>query len=680
MIFNSMKTLNYKIVGILAFLVGVFCAPLFAYAATQSYTVPGTYTFTVPAFNTLTVIVSGAGGSGGGGTWFHGSDYFQSAGAIGNPGGRSLFGSSIIGYGGAPGECQYPEANLGAGGCGGWNNIDLTYQQWWGKASGGDQNTIGGGALGGEGGCGYPCSNDAFDYLGGKSGGNGGMAKKTFTVGTLSIGSTVSVTVGAGGTPVWYETEIGAFSSGAGGGGSVTITWTDAKPDCRIWVDENPIQKGEQTFLRWSSAGADTFYITYVGYVTGSGRAQVGPSATTKYEGTVMGSTGEGNCEQTLTVESGPPPSCEKQPYCDAATDTQYNVNTSCEYVAAGSCSQIAGPNFDLKVNGSDAPPPVRAGDSFYFTWTSEDVKNCVPRMASNVDAWWTNGAGVSVGGYLPTTYGNAGSYIATGVPHSLSRGGTYTYMAQCESTIAVERSLPFAFLLGTETVFAATLYDSTPVTATVCPAGQRVVNGRCVSAVPACTLSAPPVVRGQLFTFAYTTQNATSARIDPDVGVVAAVSFGTKSHTAPNVTTPYTMTVGDSASNSATCFATLTVHDTCTPGCVEKRRYECVDGDFVDVGACSAVPSVNIGVSPALVRQGSTTKVPWSSQNTSACAVTGSNDDGPWRGLQSPPSGQPTSAIQSRTIYTISCIATSGVAVPPKSATVNIIPVFEEQ
>lgn len=42
----------------------LFLLPQLAFAGSQSYTTPGTYTFTVPSYGTLTVTVSGAGGGG----------------------------------------------------------------------------------------------------------------------------------------------------------------------------------------------------------------------------------------------------------------------------------------------------------------------------------------------------------------------------------------------------------------------------------------------------------------------------------------------------------------------------------------------------------------------------------------------------------------------------------------
>ncbi len=162
---------------------------------------------------------------------------------------------------------------------------------------------------------------------------------------------------------------------------------------------------------------------------------------------------------------------------CPAVTDVCPNLGgvqatvPSGYHLDSGQCIANGSPSFDLKVNGSDTPPSVRAGDTFYFTWTSQNVQNCTPYMVSGTDVWWTGGAGVSAGGYLPTSYGNPSSYASTGLGRSLSVAGTYTYAARCESTVAFVWPAWLQRITNMFTAFAATLYDSVPVTVTICPA-----------------------------------------------------------------------------------------------------------------------------------------------------------------------------------------------------------------
>ncbi|OGG62798.1 hypothetical protein A3C21_00820 [Candidatus Kaiserbacteria bacterium RIFCSPHIGHO2_02_FULL_59_21] len=304
----------------LFFLLPFLLAPQLALAGSQTYSSPGTYTFAVPAYGSLTVTVNGAGGGGGGGA------------GNGASGGQSSFYGIIAGGGGGgiggPNFDGKEASQQGAGGSGG-------------SASGGDVNTSGssgqsspfqglfnggdggaspnggaggaGGVLdiaggsnvgqsgnlpgGGGGGGGSPCAN-CYKQGGG---GGGGYASKTYSQGALPGSVTVVVGGGGGngGGSQW------GYAGGSGAPGRVSITWTDpSPPTCSISVDQNPINQPGGTTLRWSSANADWFYITNVSYVTPnqSASTSVAPSQTTTYNGTVSGPGGSGSCSVTLTV------------------------------------------------------------------------------------------------------------------------------------------------------------------------------------------------------------------------------------------------------------------------------------------------------------------------------------------------------------------------------------------
>lgn len=132
----------------------------------QYYSAPGSYTYTVPAgITAVEVTVAGGGGAGMSG----GSN------AYANSGSASSFGA----------HCT---ASGGQGGRG--TSIDMLGATH-GNASGGDFNLIGGGSPGGRGGVYMSSSSFAAG-----DGGNGGLCRRIVT---LSSGSTVTVTVGAGG-------------------------------------------------------------------------------------------------------------------------------------------------------------------------------------------------------------------------------------------------------------------------------------------------------------------------------------------------------------------------------------------------------------------------------------------------------------------------------------------------
>lgn len=165
----------------------------------QSYTTAGSSNFTVPSYNTLTVEVWGGGGGG------------AELPAGGN-GGQSSWNSTVIAGGGQGGRA-------GAGG---------------GTASGGDINTSGSAGSGQNGGA-SPNGGAGGQYLlgpsgwsgitpgggGGGEGGGGGAgaySRKTYSAGTLSVGASIPVVVGAKGA-------VTSCCSGPGAVGRVTITW-----------------------------------------------------------------------------------------------------------------------------------------------------------------------------------------------------------------------------------------------------------------------------------------------------------------------------------------------------------------------------------------------------------------------------------------------------------------------
>lgn len=321
------------IVGMLAWIF----LPVVVAAGSASYATPGTYSFSVPAYGSLTVQVWGGGGAGGG--------FFQYA--PGGPGGTSSFGNALgatggsggagvtraddptprpggpggAGYGGdsnltggsglsgSPGE-MYVSACGGVSGAGG----SAPYGGVGGAAvsmtaTGNPGIAPGGGASGGAGATMYSWPEGGGNYFecayaGG--GGGGGYAAKAYSSGQLTPGSTVTVVVGSGGVPWLYNGQTYNAAGGYGASGRVTISWTNPPPaSCSVSLSPNPISQGQSSTLSWSATNADSYvYIQSVGYVSGSsGTFTVAPSGTTDYSCYASGTGGsDGWHGATLTV------------------------------------------------------------------------------------------------------------------------------------------------------------------------------------------------------------------------------------------------------------------------------------------------------------------------------------------------------------------------------------------
>ena len=114
-----------------------------------------------------------------------------------------------------------------------------------------------------------------------------------------------------------------------------------------------------------------------------------------------------------------------------------------------------------------------------------------------------------------------------------------------------------------------------------------------------------------------------------------------------------------------------------------------CVSPYFCSAGSAtciSSVPSFNSGengltghlqIRPSLVRKGKTATAYWNVSNVESCTVKGNTvDQSGWSGTSGT---QTTSALTSRTTYTLDCLKLDGTHLI-ESALVNIVPEFEEQ
>lgn len=165
--------------------------------------VAGSYGILIPAYDTLTMEIWGAGGGGGGTTGSRASDQNT---WFGGTGGQSSFA--------APSGTIYANGGTGGGNCSGVGSgsngspADGYY---------GDAHTLGGGNAGGS-----PMS--WSPYVGGY-GGNGGYVRKTWRAddtGAPAVGGTYTLVLGSGGAG-GYATWA---SGNPGAGATARLTWT----------------------------------------------------------------------------------------------------------------------------------------------------------------------------------------------------------------------------------------------------------------------------------------------------------------------------------------------------------------------------------------------------------------------------------------------------------------------
>lgn len=227
---------------------------------------------------------------------------------------------------------------------------------------------------------------------------------------------------------------------------SGTLTVTPASPStpptspsssgnlsCSITFDQNPINRGDQTQIHWSSTGAQLFYINNIGYVGGSGSAILAPGSGNTVScptaslvvsntqcppgyvlqndscvfsgGCPVGYVLQGNqctfssCPSgyvkqgnqcVLQGQCGTPPVCQGNNLVNSCTGA--TIQTCSLGCASGAC--IAPPA--LNANLRAAPSLLHVGDTSTISWSSTNAASCSAH-GSNGDSW----TGVSSSGKM---------------------------------------------------------------------------------------------------------------------------------------------------------------------------------------------------------------------------------------------------------------------------------------
>jgi hypothetical protein len=624
----------------------ILACPLVAFAGAQSYTSPGTYTFSVPAYSSLTVQVWGAGGGGSGG-----ADYGASYGGGGGGYSAQTFGPGITGNvtvavgsggGGGPTWGYFVNGTLyndygGPGSSGGWSSF-------------GSYLSAGGGAGAPQSGSGYAGSGGygSTAYGGWGGGGWGGGGGNGAYGGSGGAGGTYNGPVpgwgwwvsgqsgsspgggGGGGAPPEQNNGSSYGSGGSGGSGApgeVYISWTAPPPTCSVSISPHPSAysySGTPVTVSWSSSYADQVYINNIGWVGTSGSTNVASQTNTDYSCVGYSSAyGYGAWNSaSLTVNAPSPPSA--------------SISASPSSIQVGQSSNIT------------ATYNAGSGDAL----TCTDISN------------YASGANGLVG---PCTPFNK-TYQFT--PAS---AGTYTFYA--------------AALTHYYTSWAT--YAHTSVTVSNPP--------------PSCTLSASPttITQGGSSTLSWSCSNATSctgtnfstggaASGSVQVSPTQSTSYG-GSCTGPGGTSnfsPSSLTVTVACQPAYSCSG-QTIQYT-SASCQVSNVQTCASPGYCSAGSSTCLyPAISFNPNgsytghlqlvPNIVKQGESTHVHWNVSNAQSCTVTGTNGDS-WTGEASPSNGQTSGPITSQTTYTLACTAYGTNPNINESRTVNVAPSYQEQ
>jgi len=345
---------------------------------------------------------------------------------------------------------------------------------------------------------------------------------------------------------------------------SVTVTVTYPAPTVSISADPQTILLGESATLSWSSTYADSATIDQsIGSVPVNGSTMVSPGQTTTYTITATGLGGTATDSVTVTVLYPPTATISADPETillgASATLTWSSTHTVSCVIEPG-------------VGTVDPSGSIPVSPTVTTTYTI---------TATGPGGTATDTVTVTVL-YLPTVTISAD-------PESIIIGGssTLTWSSTYADTCEIQPDVGTVDPTGSTTVSPT---ETTTYTITATGPGGTATDTVTVTVLylPTVTISADPesIIIGESSTLTWTSTNADTCEIQPDVGTVDPTGATTVS---PTETTTYTITA-TGPGGSATDTVTVTVSET-----------------FPE-------PTVSLSADPSSIEQGESTTLSWTS------------------------------------------------------------------
>jgi hypothetical protein len=439
-----------------------------ALAQTQTYSTPGTYTFTVPA-GVTTVTVKAWGGGGGGGHSDDGNSGQSSGGGGGGGGGYrtgtfTVSGGQIITVvvgGGGVGANDDGEAgtsggnssaahssgtitaNGGAGGGAGVNETTPGSGGAGGSGSGGSggftggTGAAGGASTGGKGGGGAGDANNGGNGTGRTTGGAGGTASggEGGDGGNSSDDGDNGATYGGGGGGTGDDASTNDIG-GDGGNGGVVLSWTcsDNITNMGTTATSPVCQGGTSTVTVTSTTLADGTYTVYYNLI--GANTATAQSASMTFSGvtgtfTTIALANDGATLITITSVG-----C-----ANVVTGQDFTagvvVNEAMDYgtITSGNQTFCAGSNDPANISFSTAPS---GSGSFSYQWYYQDGIVACPTGTST--AGWNSIGGANSNSYNPPSGLTASrTYACFVTPGGSPTCGTPTWASGCRQVTVLE-------------------------------------------------------------------------------------------------------------------------------------------------------------------------------------------------------------------------------------------------
>ncbi len=362
----------------------------------------------------------------------------------------------------------------------------------------------------------------------------------------------------------------------------LTVTVADAPAVTSFTATPATITVGQSATLQWAATGdAITASIDQgVGTVSPAtgGSTTVSPTATTTYTITVTDSNGvSAQADATVTVSAAPTLTFSADP----AEITSQQSSTLTWTASSGVSAKI-----DPDVG---AVAPVAGGSVQVSPLTTTTYTLTV------LDA-----NGFETAATATVTVTDAPRATLSAAPATIDKGGTATLTWTSANAVSAEIDPD----VGVVTPVAGGSVQVSPEQTTIYTLTVTGSNGATVTAAavvtvsdaPRATLSAAPATinKGGTATLTWTSANAVSAEIDPDVGVVTPVAGGSV-QVSPEQTTTYTLTVTGSNGATVTAAAVVTVSD---------------------------APRATLSAAPATIDQGGAATLAWTSANAVSAEI----------------------------------------------------------
>jgi len=321
---------------------------------------------------------------------------------------------------------------------------------------------------------------------------------------------------------------------------SVTVTVNDM-PSVSISASPSSVSEGSSSTLSWSSSNATTVQIDQgIGTVSGSGSRSVSPTVTTTYTISATNQYGTVTDSTTISVSNKPSVSIEAFPITinlgESTTLTWNSVDADTITIDNGIGSQAA--------QGSYVATPASVGTCTYTITATNSFGTVTDSVDVTVNA-------------LPVidSFTVDDSFINEGDSTTLRWNTSSADSAEIDQGIggvSVDGSRSISPTVTTTYKLTATnTHGSVDASLTVDVGNQ-----------PSATITATPTVinSGESTQIEWSTVDATSISITPDIGVSSSQVNGTRT-VSPSSTTTYTITASNS-NGSVSESVTVTVND----------------------------------------------------------------------------------------------------------------------